>query len=121
MANISEITIEVPLQGFKKAVGNLKKFAAAKVYANLQKKADENGITVPAEVSDKLKKIVGSETPLFQTADTTQKFITNEPPTTPAMSETQTTENKKGFPWWIVAVAGVGLILLNSNNKKRKK
>lgn len=103
MANISEITIEVPLTGF---VGKkLKTFLT-------KKKAGETGTKIQT---------TGQYMGEKQTEKQTQKFITNEPPTTPVMSETQTTENKKGFPWWIVAAAGVGLILLNSNNKKRKK
>lgn len=123
MANISEITIELPLQGFTKAVKkNFKKIAAAKVSANLQKKADENGTTVPTEILDKLKKIVGSETPLMQTADTTKNFITNEEPQTYNNKTTAGVKNEeKKFPWWIVAAAGVGLLLLNSKDKKRKK
>lgn len=103
MANISEITIEVPLTGF---VGKkLKTFLTKKT-------AGETGTTIQT---------TGQYMGEKPTEKQTQKFITNEPPTTPAMPETQTTENKKGFPWWIVAAAGVGLILLNSNNKKHKK
>lgn len=103
MANISEITIEVPLTGF---VGKkLKTFLTKKTAGETGTKIQTTGQYMGEKSTEKQ----------------TQKFITNEPPTTPAMSETQTTENKKGFPWWIVAAAGVGLILLNSNNKKRKK
>lgn len=102
MANISEITIEVPLTGF---VGKkLKTFLTKKTAGETGTKIQTTG------------QYMGEK----PTQQQTQKFITNEPPTTPAMSETQPTENK-GFPWWIVAAAGVGLILLNSNNKKRKK
>ena len=103
MANISEITIEVPLTGF---VGKkLKTFLTKKTAGKTGTKIQPTGQYMGEKPTEKQ----------------TQKFITNEPPTTPAMSETQTTENKKGFPWWIVAAAGVGLILLNSNNKKHKK
>lgn len=104
MANISEITIEVPLTGF---VGKkLKTFLTKKTAGETGTKIQTTGQYMGEKPTEKQQ---------------TQKIITNEPPTTPAMSETQTTENKKGFPWWIVAAAGVGLILLNSNNKKHKK
>lgn len=110
MANISEITIEVPLSGFVKKMKNpLKKAAAVAAAATGTAATGTTILTTGQYMGEK------------PTEKQTQKFITNEPPTTPAMSETQTTENKKGFPWWIVAAAGVGLILLNSNNKKHKK